>query len=537
MALTTSNYTLEGVLGILAQSTTAIGNFRATALKGASTRDQLLGEIQRIERRENELLSVFGGKQGLEQRIADFKRDASNFSGAGLGINFTWPYGQFIDKVEAQFQKDFETIFLTAVGEELGIAAHEVGPQMVLNYLNSHKKDLNIVGVLTENGTRLTKVANVKSTKGMSEESGMIVKRMTGPVRRRIQASINTLKKDPKYKGLLTQTNVQVDNGNNFISATAGAVWARTVSQLTPEQINKLTPAELKKINNHIIDSIINGLKLSKYKTIAKRIIQTQMLTQNPYMFFKSKGNLNDITGLIGEICAMILFYDLTHTYPSIAWAATHKDLSGNQDSADIIIEEGLGIQVKNTTQDLESLKGLEVSFKNVNLSTLGESLGFNNKIIENLYDTQTYNTSYTWNHSGEHTSFMEGGNARFSSAESMIENLINQFEMVMTSYAADLMYMASSGTSVKMYSGDVGNVLYMVALKPYYATEILQNIINTLNNSQEDRSLLFSAYRENSTTRNITADLPGIYQQTGKGVATQFGKGSMKFKTSYVFQ
>lgn len=541
MALTKENYTLDGVMDILAQSTGAIDRFEASALKGASTKDQLIGEMQRLRRREEELLSVFGGRAGLEQRIADFKRDASNFSGIGLGLNFTIPYENFMDATARQFQEEFEQIFLKAVREEFHPAAEKELPDMIIKYLNEHKEDFRIEGILTEHGTKLTKVPNVQSTKGMNDGENMIVKQMTKPVQRRIQAAINFIKKNPKYKNILDKANTKVKSNGNIISASAGATWAKTVSQLTPEQIKNLSSAELKKINNHIIDSIINGMGLSKYKNLAKRVIQTEMLTKEPLMFFKSKGNANDITGLIGEICAMILFFDLTHTYPSISWAATHRDISGNQDSADIIINEGLGIQVKNTTQDLNALEGIKVSFKNVNLSTLGKDLGFEDNIIENLYDTKTYNISYGWKHekggSKRVTSFTKGSNSNFDSVEADIENLINQFETVMSSYAADLMYMAPSGTSVPLLSGDVGNVLYMVALKPYYATEILQDIINTLDNARESRSLLFTAYRKDGAGRNITADLPGIYKETGAGEPTQFGKGSMKLKTSFLFK
>ena len=97
----------------------------------------------------------------------------------------------------------------------------------------------------------------------------------------------------------------------------------------------------------------------------------------------------------------MILFYDLVGHYPSVSWAAQHTGLSGTQASADIIIWDGYGIQVKNSTEDLNSFelnsKGHSIGFSEVSFERLGTTLGFQPQPIEDLYSTDAYNIEYGW--------------------------------------------------------------------------------------------------------------------------------------------
>lgn len=488
MAITSENWTLPGVENILGQSSIAVTNFTQSALNGTHILTELAADAKALQVKEQQLLAKFGGIDGLKERIANFKADAQNFAGKGLRTNFTIPYETAINKQLQKAQEEFEIYIINYLKQHLAEDIfNNLNAQDLYNFLNL--KDLgldNLIVVVTEKGatTNLKRsggqVGSKKDNRALSE---ILLKDSSSAVVARIGEAVKQIKKDLKAQGIDLTAHAKISQ--DTIKIYSGTKWAELTSKggVPLSEKTAKNNAEISKnidnINAQIKNEIKTQLGISNSK--AFDLVMNHMLAKNKYMFFVGK-NANQITGLIGEITAMILFYDLIHKYPTVEWAAQNTGLSGTQASADIIIDEGYGIQVKNSTTDFGMIENvaqeLSIGFSNVSFDRLGDMLHFNSEPIEDLYDMRLYNIPYTGHGSG---GFSEGFNPRFSSIDNHINGLIKQFELLMTMYSASLLYMDDvRNKNLNVYSGS-GNVLYMVNLVPYIASDMLQKIIDAI--------------------------------------------------------
>lgn len=557
MAITNKNRSLEGVADILRESALAISGFRALALVGAKAQDRLIFDIEDLKRKEDVLLAKFGGMEGLKKRIEKFKADAANFTGRGLLLNFTLPYEMMLDTELKKQQEDFEIYFLKQVeliSKEIpSLALEGVDAQKLYDFLNLKEEFYsleNLKGIITDKGTTLKGMRRSGGQVGKQENqklSELLVRNMSAPIRDRLEASVKRIKKEMKEQGVDIKVYEKINK--NQIQIYAGTEWFKLTSRggipltETEARNNKTIGKKLKTINQ----KISNQIRIQLGNPDGFDSIINQMLSQNEYMFFVGK-NVNQITGLIGEITAMILFKDLVGSYPSLQWAAQNRGLKGTQDSADIIIEEGYGIQVKNTTKDFDKLKqqgeGLEIGFSEVSFERLGQSLGFDSLPIENLYDTMNYNIGYDWRKKeGEkgNTFFASDANSQFSGMAENIKTLIEMFEDTMLAYSAALLYMNKTRTSQKtFYSGDIGNVLYMVSLVPYRASDMLQEIVNSIKDFNRKMPINFTTgfkdkKKDEDTIVDDINEGPHAFFSSA-GTEMTFSDRKRYFKTSYTF-
>lgn len=578
MAITNKNRSLEGVADILRESALAISGFRALALVGAKAQDILISDIEDLKRKEDALLAKFGGMEGLKKRIEKFKADAANFAGRGLLLNFTLPYEMMLDTELKKQQEDFEIYFLKQVeliSKEIpSLALEGVDAQKLYDFLNLKEEFYsleNLKGIITDKGTTLKGMRRSGGQVGKQENqklSELLVKNMSTPIRDRLEAAVKRIKKEMKEQGIDIKVYEKINK--NQIQIYAGTEWFKLTSHggvpltETEARNNKAISKKLKTINQ----KISNQIRTQLGNPDGFDSIINQMLSQNEYMFFVGK-NVNQITGLIGEITAMILFKDLVGSYPSPQWAAQNRGLKGTQDSADIIIREGYGIevedptkdfdklnqlgqgygiQVKNTTKDFGKLKqqgeGLEIGFSEVSLERLGQNLGFDSLPIENLYDAMNYNIGYGWRKKeGEkgNTFFASDANSQFSGMAENIKTLIEMFEDTMLAYSAALLYMNKTRTSQKtFYSGDIGNVLYMISLVPYRASDMLQEIVNSIKDFNRKMPINFTTgfkdkKKDEDTIVDDINEGPHAFFSSA-GTEMTFSDRKRYFKTSYTF-
>lgn len=548
MAITPQNYTKEGVEEILGQSAIAVQEFTQSALMGTHVLNELKADIRALQDKEQVLLAHFGGLEGLKQHIAKFKQDAQNLSGKGLGINFTWPYEAMSNELRREAQQDFERYILQEMQQHLAKdAIDSLTTQDLYRFLNL--KDLGLDGikaVITERGTTVSmprRSGGQVGSKQTMELSNFMLHKASPAVQRRIREAINRIKQEYKDRGMTDATG-DFSIKNNQLLIKMGTRWSQLTQNLKETDARKdpYIKKNLSSINRQMIQDIRNTLNIDA--SVFNPVIE-QMLRQNPYMFFVGQ-NANQITGLIGEITAMILFYDLIGHYPSVAWAAQNTGLSGTQASADIIINAGYGIQVKNSTSDFGSINNqyqeLTIGFSNVSLDRLGDIFLFNSEGIEDLYDTKIYNIPYTWGR-GSGT-FSGGSNGKFSADAQYIDSLIKQFETIMTMYSSSLLYMDNvRGKGVNVYSGDIGNVLYMVNLVPFLASEILQKIVDALEGKgMNPLSFSISGYKDqvNGTIVDDINPNPHDFFSNAGTESSFYGprnKNRRYLQTSYTFR
>ena len=554
MAITPQNWTLPGVETILGQSAIAINEFTQSALNGTHVLTELAADVRALQQKEQNLLAKFGGINELKSRIAQFKTDANNFAGRGLRLNFTIPYETAMDKQLQKAQKDFEIYIVNYLKEHLAEDIfNNLNAQDLFKYLNL--KDLGLSNLITvmvsEKGATIKglnrsggQVGGKKDNRALSE---FLLKDSSSAVVARIGKAVDKIKKDLARQGISLEAHTEINQ--NRIRIYSGTKWAQLTSSggvplsETTARKNPEIVKNIDNINQQIINEIKAQIGINAHTETAFNSVMQHMLGKNQFMFFVGK-NVNQITGLIGEIMAMVLFYDLIHEYPSIEWAAQHTGLSGTQASADIIIDAGYGIQVKNSTTDFGMIENtaqeLTIGFSNVSFDRLGDMLHFNSEAIEDLYDTQQYNISYTWgNGSG---TFAEGSNEHFNSTDNYIDTLIKQFELLMSMYSSSLLYMDDArNKGLNVYSGDIGNVLYMVNLVPYLASDMLQKIIGAIEGRNSNPLIFTVEQHKDLTSGTIVDDInpnPHIFF-SGAGNEYTFGprrKNSRYLKTSYNF-
>lgn len=554
MAITSQNWTLPGVENILGQSAIAINEFTQSALNGTHVLTELAADIKALQAKEQALLAKFGGIDELKSRIAQFKADANGFAGRGLRLNFTIPYETAMDQQLQKAQLDFEIYIVNYLRDHLAEDVfNNLNAQDLFKYLNLQDLGLpNLITVMVSSkGSTVTglkrsggQVGGKKDNRALSE---FLLKNSSSAVVARISKAVERIKKDLAKQGIDLEAHTEINQ--NRIKIYSGTKWAQLTSQggvpisETTARKNPQIAKNLNNINRQIKNEIRSQLGINGSNSRAFDLVMNHMLNKNPYMFFVGR-NVNQITGLIGEITAMILFYDLIHAYPSVEWAAQHTGLSGTQASADIIIDAGYGIQVKNSTTDFGMIENaaqeLTIGFSNVSFDRLGDMLHFNSEAIEDLYDTQLYNISYNGGH-GSGT-FSAGSNPHFDSTDNYIDTLIRQFETVMSIYSSSLLYMDDArNKGLNVYSGDVGNVLYMVNLVPYLASDMLQKIVNAIEGKGNNPLSFTVEQHKDLVSGTIVDDInPNPHSFFSKaGSEYTFGprsRNSRYLKTSYTF-
>lgn len=556
MALTEQNKSKEGVESILAKSSAAVNDFRIGAFAAEDRMQIMQKEIDLLIAKENQLLNKFGGMSGLINKINKFKADAQNLSGKGLGINFTWAYQTEMEKSLKKAQKDFEIYLLgylrNKLGDDIINNLHASDLFQFLNLKDFGFSDLKVI--VTEQGSTVIEVnkgakrsgGQIGSTKDNQKLSEFLLKSSSTAVYARVEEAVKWAKQQLKLEGVDLKAYAKIEK--NRLHIYPGTKWFNLTSRggkpltETEARNNPYITKNIDNINTQIISEIKTSLGVSGEVVDA---VFKHMLGKNKYMFFVGK-NEKQITGLIGEITAMILFYDLVGHYPSVSWAAQHTGLSGTQASADIIIWDGYGIQVKNSTEDLNSFelnsRGHSIGFSEVSFERLGSTLGFQAQPIEDLYSTDAYNIEYEWTRKeGGGNTFSAGGNVNFTAIREEIESLEREFERMMATYAAALLYMDDVRNSGKtFYSGDIGNVLYMVNLIPYRASEMLERIKNELLATGDLNAISFEA-TYGSIGKTIPQDInpnPHAFF-SGAGTESSFTgtKRKQYFKTSYNFK
>lgn len=561
MAITSQNWSQVGVDSIIAQTSAALDNFRNSALEQDGGLSLLSRQIIELDKQEQQVLSHFGGSlDSLKQRIEDFKADAQNFTGVDLGMNFTWAYKDAYDKKMLQIQEDFKNYIIGYVAEYVGKQdVNLLTEKDIADFLNLTEESWEVL--VTTGGSTVKRKGGQVGFKNIENQnkkiSELIATRITPGITQRIQDFMKRYKNLPK--NIIQPPKVNGDT----LNIPFGAQWEQLTNgekeSWARENLDANSP-EMKNIKATITKGIINTLGLSKHQAIAHMVID-HMLEINPYMFFIG-GNEKQLTGLIGEIMSMILFYDLVHYYPSFGWAAQHRGLSGTQDSADIIIEDGTGvevstgIQVKNSIQDyaleIEGAMNNTIDFSRVGIDRLGDTLGFDSNIIENLYDTLDYNISYSWNTNHEkgednryhsHTDFTGGGNSSFQKQRYQLENLQRRFENLLRLYSASLLYMADVlQTNKNFYSQNTGNILYMVNLVPFLASDMLKKIYDELVNRQKNKSVTFTSSFNSSAADGVTIideiepDPHAFFSRAGTEGNYFTGRGKRYIQTAYTF-
>lgn len=321
------------------------------------------------------------------------------------------------------------------------------------------------------------------------------------------------------FSKLSKQTKTAVTNylnqkkGNSLISnvkVTEENIQPQQLSmrylmeQVSTESFLKMNPNERARvfqiypqlkdiINRNFIQQILNVCPVSN-KTIFTSCVQ-EVLSKKPLAFFVG-GNVEGMTGILGEIQALYYFRSLTNGKDSsVSWIGG----IGNPHS-DLLLKKGLeqfGIQVKNTSR---SAAELEVSFQTFgakrgreigNTGAMYKYLNTDDALasffslnipgglqeaIQTFLAMEGFNIYYKWNPSS-HSAQAVGLNENFQAEREAIEEYAEYGRKIASLLSVSMMYMQETN-----FSSGESNTLYLIGGSTLVsAATILADIISKL--------------------------------------------------------
>lgn len=363
---------------------------------------------------------------------------------------------------------------------------------------------LNNWSLVIDLNTGNSKVSSGKpiSTSSFSKEWDILASKLTKAQERRIKA----LMKQAPQGIFKNKININSIIGNFQAQIKLEIGWADITGRLSPSEAKKLSPEKLNEINNKVTNFILGKIN-SGYRDIARKYIN-RMLGIDQTMFFVGK-NVNDITGIVGEISAMIAIGELMPGLDRnkiMTWVGNHK-VNNRKLSIDIILKDIGGIQVKNTSIDAESVPNIDINFAQGTATTILQRLFSNYSIdvdsLVTVFESEAFNvpailegtkmveTSLgVWYHHGKNRW------SEFVNAYNCMQSVINWTHQLMTANAPDFLYMSGGSTFQNQLAnldrwcdrtynndgymdimGGGGNVLYIVGTKPFLMSSILKII------------------------------------------------------------
>ena len=461
------------------------GNFFFQAKRKVLTQINIL-KIK--EQKIFKLLNVNNLKE-LNQRLEKYKTDVCNLSGAGLNE-------AFLESLRWKSEKEFRTFeeaVMSVIEEEIleGKPIYEWGVD------TARKKVLEAISESFGN------IPNVKfwSEKGMSSTE-FSVANFTKEQKERWKKLLAT-----KYKNNLKAQRYNIIVNSTETSFTNEFNWYGITNKLTQlEAKEQLTLKEVYEINQKIKALILS--KVSDQGLISQ--ILDHILMKDPYAFFVGK-NLNDITGLLGEVqglyyLAKFLGDDLS---AALSWQGGLHVGSGNKKPHQDILLNGLGIQVKNSAKD--DFFGNDISFANASIQTILDKLNITSEaknLFANFYATLNFNIEYHYEKEKSiGTQYVKGirmtdkGAEQFVQLHTKLESYQNDIDKLMSLFAATLMYMDAD----VLAQGMDANVLYLLG---GVAFQTASNILSMVLKELEAQERSFQMKASFKTDKNIITAL-----------------------------
>lgn len=353
-----------------------------------------------------------------------------------------------------------------------------------------------------------------------------------------------------KGKRKVTQNSASINIGMTIGNITGG--MKETEAALLDKQ-------ELTR-NNELIREAIVGQLSSKYQDTARKIIN-KMLGQKDTMFYVGT-SAAQLKGILGEIGAMHAVANLLGlSEPSdeiIQWVATNTS-GGKQLSIDIVLQHFANIKIKN--KDIEASLGIQVknvesnsiSFVDASMDLIMSKLNINTKHLEDVFFSDDFNVGYEYNLETQQFVPMFSWKTRLTDAESfliiesMIDEVVADIYNYLNLYAAEFLYMglgdefiSTLATLSNELSDLSGNVLYIVRDKPFFASNMLIRIRQSVQHSVDQINsgpLKIQAYVDKLDDDNGEFNIISYLNRKGTNNAQHIHEHNVKLKSSYLFK
>lgn len=453
----------------------------------------LMQQIEILQDKEQQIFDILGVKniEQLNKRIQEFQQATFNLNGPQLYDFFIREMDEKFQKASSDFNKDVMAIINSTLQKEGASSFIEYGREKTMELVESLLLN-NTSGrrIKISKGFASEKISPSKFTKAQkklwkeliekAKSSEGIVYKDTGRVEVNFDAH-----SDYEFYGSF-----------NWEFGTYGYTKAEAQQAFTPN-----SPI-LENINTRMIQYITSHV--STHQEIVVDIIRNKILARDPYAFFVGK-NLNEITGLLGEIQGLYYLYVLTGGKQKLEWVGGIAR-NGKKPHQDIILNDYFGIQVKNTTKDAlkNGLTGkLTIGFQSATLKHFLNQLHISpayQDILESFYGTKMFNVPYHTEDIGGKTKYLSGigqtANAdRFMDLREDLFSLTDQIDNFLEGFAAAFMYLDVETEALRLYDGNSLFLLggSMIVTASWILTEVLAELRTNKKRFRIDSSFIES--------------------------------------------
>ncbi len=467
--------------------------------------------IELAEQNEKNLCEKLG-KKSIEELVGEITKfmnqpSAKSFTGVDLDKEFVAEFAKIAKTLKGK--EDWEIaklgqLIVSQIESHKDIVAKEMGEYSQEAFKKYFHQAITVKGVLTSRGTITDFRSRTIKPVIEFQEQGMrfMMEEITPTIRRRLYTIIENVKEKglsqyPMLEkiyletGSISKNTITYDFKSEWFNLTRG--MTTTEIQKNLEENPQLWKPVRDKANQTIVRKILSKVSGSPEEPYFRKALG-DMIRKNPNMFFVGRA-ANEITGLLGEMTTYAALHKIFGNKIDMKWVAQHK-VNGKQLSIDFILEQ-MGIQVKNTTQDIAALKaaglGLEIGFVSKSATAVMNTLigGNGAKDLATAYESSYFNVSYLINHGAHPPNIVyKGSNSVFDGIESELLSLRTNIEQFLLFYSPQLLYMANDksfskqlATLDKELGSMKGNTLYIVGNQPIYMSQILKRIEAQVDN------------------------------------------------------
>ena len=487
--------------------------------------DRIINRLQlyvdALKEEEFNLLDKFGikcssiedGQAILQNKFNNFynRSGLSNFIGRQLEKTILDDYAVGVKTKNAEISRFVKNVIVP----EVKAATINVGEEELRTKAAQILNDIlnGMVITITPNGTSTNFKKTVSSKKAVGEDGFISANKLTTAQKERIMYILKH--SNNQYIKDLVPTVDYVVRGNS-ITTYINFNWYDITKGLKASDAKKMykeDSAELGKKNEQIIALIMHYIE-PQYNSIIYPYLR-QMVNTNPYLFFVGD-NVKDITGLLGEMSAIIAISELLdpkYKNKIVQWVAQHK-VNNKQLSIDILLKDIAGIQVKNTSIDITKVPEITIQFAEGDslLSRLEKYYGVNFTDLEPIFESDAFNVPAIQKGRGGYQEvdidfgFPKQGSKgipsdwdELRSAFELMDTVINQAKDFLTMFSPDFLYM-SGGTEFQNQLANLSgwlegginkvgitqaNTLYIVAGRPNFASSMLKDIMDNIQKLQ----------------------------------------------------
>lgn len=531
MAISSKNLSVEGVEEILQAGNDAYRDlFSNNEILDKSA--NILQAIERIQKkidslheREEEVLQKFtapNDRGSIQKRIDEYRtKDFKNFFGDDLRKIFINDFNKAI-----KAHKDNKAEQQNALAElilERVLNSNPITPKAEQTYAEAVAKEFaRALGVVNAaGGTSVTRKNVIGVVEGTKDNLYIIVEDLSKTARERLQTYLNQLNNKKSKKELTFKSDIlkgitldDIKTKSDSLELRFKSEWLQNTQMMSGSDIDAAIERDPKyiEIRNQVNENIIALLKRNVSSKVQNKleIELRERLKQYPNLFYVGTAS-TAITGLLGELAAVIAIKDLTGVDVSLEWVADNLQ-DGKKVSIDIVLKHTLdidvkegrddyGINVKNssTTGKFSSSKKYGITFAKRDpeaiLNTLlSQQAVHNAEALSNAFQTSYFNLSYQIFTSRPHV--RANSNKVFDKIEDDLIDFRETLISFLYQFAPEMLFMETDEVEKALLVLDQeleskmtkrrGNILYLVQGQIYFPSEMLLQLKEELQSMAE---------------------------------------------------